>query len=175
MKIENEVKYKIDSLKKIENNLIKIGFILTKKIAQEDFYFSPPHKKFAGTKKYYLRLRKSNNGCSFSYHVVKNNLQTQEWEVQIDKCSVLLKILEYLNFKIDCIVKKRREIYQKEDISITLDKIEHLGSFIEIECMGHFTERKREQFFSVIRKLNLKKENSISGVGYPDLLMKKYD
>ena len=86
MTIENEIKLKISKpqphlMKKILNS----GFKLIKETTQIDYYFSPPHKNFAGTKKYYLRLRRKTDGSAiFAYHVVVNNLQTKEREIAID-------------------------------------------------------------------------------------------
>ena len=174
MKLENEVKYRIKNITDIKKILVGLGFIFIKKIKQEDYYFSPPHKNFAGTKKYYLRLRKSNNKNIFAYHIVQNNLQTKEIEVEIKEFNNLLKILKLLNFNIDCIVKKERLIYKKENIEIVLDKIQKLGTFIEIEYCGKFTNKIKKQFDELTCALKLDKKDQVIGVGYPDLLMQKY-
>lgn len=174
MKIENEVKYKIENIKKIKKEVQSLSFKFKEKLYQVDYYFSPPYKKFAGTKKYYLRLRKikNNKGC-FAYHIVSNDLKTREWEVKIDNFSEFLNILRFLNFKIDCIVKKRREIYYKNHIEIVVDQVEKLGNFIEIEYLGSFTKKIKEEFNSLIKKLKLDYKNKITNVGYPDLLLIK--
>lgn len=175
MKLENEVKYQLKNIGNIKEKLSSLGFVFIKKIYQEDHYFSPPHKNFAGTKKYYLRLRHGNEKSSFAYHVVHNDLQTEETEVHIEEFENLLKILELLDFKTDCVVKKERLVYKKEDIEIVLDNIETLGTFIEIEYCGEFTDKIEKQFNEIAVLLNLKKEDKITGVGYPDLLMQKND
>lgn len=174
MKLENEVKYRIKSVTNIKKILVFLNFIFDKKIYQEDYYFSPPHKNFAGTKKYYLRLRKSDNKNVFAYHIVQNNLQTKEIEVQIKEFNNMLKILKLLDFHIDCIVRKERLIYKKENIEIVLDKIENLGTFIEIEYCGKFTNKIKKQFNELTLLLKLDKKDQVIGVGYPDLLMQKY-
>jgi predicted adenylyl cyclase CyaB len=178
MQIENEVKYSVKNINSIKEKLVSCKFIFVKKIYQEDYYFSPPHKNFAGTKKYYLRLRRTDGGRKneFAYHIVLNNLQTKELEVNIDNFENLSKILKLLDFKIDCVVKKERLVYKKNEIEIVLDKIKNLGSFIEIEYCGKFNNKIKKEFEELAILLKLKKTDKITGLGYPDLLMqKKYD
>lgn len=175
MELENEVKYRIKNITSTKKILSSSGFVFVKKIYQEDHYFSPAHRNFAGTKKYYLRLRQSNKENVFAYHIVQNNLQTKELEVHIDEFNNLFKILKLLDFKIDCVVKKERSIYEKDNIKIVLDKIKNLGTFIEVEYCGKFTNKIEKQFNKTIISLRLKRKDKITGVGYPDLLMQKYD
>jgi len=173
MKIEIEVKYKIANAENIKKKLSILGFKLYKEIFQEDYYFSPPHKDFSATKTYYLRLRRKNQGAILAYHIVRDNLQTDEWEVKIDNFDIFLKILKFLDFKLDCIVRKNRSIYKKDKINIMIDKVKNLGTFIEIEYNKKFTKKSREVFKFLINNLDLKEKNLIKGVGYPDLLIDK--
>ena len=175
MQIENEIKYKIRDRKTIEDKLSKLRFKFVKNKHQKDYYFSPPHKSFAGTRKYYLRLRCQENENFFAYHVAKDNLTTEEIEVKINNCKPLLNILELLDFKLDCVVNKDRVVYVKDNIKVVLDSVENLGDFIEIEYLGKFTDSIRDRFSYLVNEFQLRKGDLISGVGYPDLLMEKYD
>lgn len=171
--IENEVKYKIKDIEKIKAKILAEGFIFHSEKYQEDYYFSPFHKNFAGTRKYYLRLRKKNDSCIFAYHIVKNDLQTKEFEVGVDNFEVFYKILGLLDFKKDCVVKKNRLTYQKDGIEIMVDNVKNLGNFIEIEWCGKFTKDVKNRFHSLIETFGLKEQDLVSGLGYPDLLMAK--
>ena len=173
MKIETEVKYKINNSEKIKKELINLGFSYLKKKYQEDYYYSPPHKSFAGTRKYYLRLRKNSGKSVFAYHVVQDNLQTKEQEVEVDDFDQMNIILKMLDFKIDCIVKKNRSVFSKNDVEVVIDHVEDLGSFIEIEYSGEINKKIIEDMDSLAAALNLKKENLVAGLGYPDLLINK--
>ncbi|MEK7203442.1 MAG: class IV adenylate cyclase [Patescibacteria group bacterium] len=173
MIIENEVKYRVKDLKKIKEKIKESNFLFSESYAQCDYYFSPPHKSFAGTRKYYLRLRKQGNEGIFAYHVVKNNLQTIELESRINDFKNFFKILKLLNFKLDCIVEKKREVYKNGKITLMLDEVKRLGSFIEIEYCGTMTKGIKTEFKKMISFLNLMEKDIISGVGYPDLLMNK--
>jgi len=175
MAVENEVKFQIkgSSLDEIKKKILFLGFSFVQKKNQKDYYFSPAHKSFAGTKKYYLRLRQEKKQNEFAYHIVRNNLQTEELEVYVDNGSNFFKILKLLDFRIDCVVKKERLAYRKGRINIMVDKIQGLGTFVEIESIGNFTRDIKERFNELINYFQLKSENKISGVGYPDLLMQK--
>jgi predicted adenylyl cyclase CyaB len=170
MKIENEVKYKLLNIEAIKKGLSLSGFLFLNKSKQKDYYFSPPHKSFANSKKYYLRLRlKSNNKGIWAYHEVKNDIQTKEWEVEVDNVKVFLSILKVLDFDLDAVVEKTRITYKKKGIQVLIDEVKKLGNFIEIE----FDRNKRKEVDKIVDFFNLKKENIVTGMGYPDLL-KKY-
>lgn len=175
MEIENEVKFKISDYEKIKKTIETLTYSFQKESNQEDYYFSPPHKNFAGTKKYYLRLRKGSKGSNFEYHVVKNDLQVEEKTVSIDNFQEMYTILNDLDFKLDCIVKKKRLTYKTKEMSIMLDWVENLGGFLEIEYCGNMNNDIQKEFDRIIKELNLNKKDIVSGVGYPDLLMEKND
>ena len=174
MEIENEMKFKVEETAKFEDKILSAGFTFEKEIGQEDLYFSPAHKKFAGTKKYYLRLRKqSDNNCSFAYHEVINDLQTKELEVKISGCDNFIEMLKKLDFTLNCIVKKKRKVFKNNLFEIVVDKVEDLGLFIELEYIGEINKDINSLFNELIEKLGLDKKNLIVGLGYPDLIMDK--
>jgi predicted adenylyl cyclase CyaB len=177
MQIENEIKFKITKPDKLmEKKIVDSGFKFKKEVSQDDYYFSPPHKKFAGTKKYYLRLRKKSDGKAvFAYHVVINDLQTKELEIACDNFAALKTILIKLDFKLDCVVKKQRKVFadEKNNFELVLDRVVGLGYFMEIEYIGKITKTASQKFQNLIDYLGLKKNQIVSGCGYPDLLMGK--
>ncbi len=174
MNIESEMKFKVEDVSELESKILSIDFVFEKEINQEDLYFSPAHKKFAGTKKYYLRLRKqSDDNCNFAYHEVIDDLQTKEVEVKISGYTNFVEILNKLDFTLDCIVKKDRRVFKNNLFEITLDKVENLGAFIELEYIGGSAEDISLFFDELIKNLGLNKENIVAGLGYPDLLMNK--
>jgi len=174
MKIENEMKFRVDDTSKLEDKILGSGFVFEKEINQEDLYFSPPHKKFAGTKKYYLRLRKQDGDkCSFAYHEVINDLQTKELEAEINGCNNFFEILKKIDFVLDCIVKKERKVFKNNLFEIVVDNVTDLGSFIELEYIGEREKNINSLFDELISNLELDKKNLVAGLGYPDLLMEK--
>jgi len=177
MPIENEIKFKISAPKpSFKKKIAALGFQYQKEVFQEDHYFSPPHKNFFGTKKYYLRLRKKADGTAvLAYHVVINNLQTRELEVVSDSFKNLENILKHLDFKTDCIVKKHRQVFinERQHLELVLDKVAGLGYFMEIEYLGKWSRTASDNFQAVIKQLGLKKQQIVAGCGYPDLLAGK--
>jgi len=173
MKIENEIKYKVINHKELKNKIEKLDFRFVKKIIQEDIYFNPPHKDFSKSKKYYLRIRKIGKGGNFEYHIVKNDIQTNEWTVKVENWEILAKILEFLDFKKICVVNKERLVFQKGKIEIVMDKVKNLGNFIEIEFKGDPSRNTTMKLQKVASALNLSQKDIVYGVGYPDLLMNK--
>ncbi len=173
MKIENEIKYRATNQKELKNKIRKLGFRFVKKIIQEDIYFNPPHKDFSKSKRYYLRIRKISKGGNFEYHIVKNNIQTNELTVKIENWKTLAKILEFLDFKKICVVNKERLVFQKGEIEIVMDKVKNLGNFIEIEFKGNPSNNTIMKFRKVASALNLNQKDIVSGAGYPDLLINR--
>jgi len=177
MQIENEIKFKISKPNaKLMKKITGLGFEAKKDAYQEDHYFSPPHKNFFGTKKYYFRLRKKSDGSAvLAYHVVVSNLQTKELETMVDNFVVMKTILNKLNFKLDCVVKKKRRsfINNEKNIELVLDNVVGLGDFLEIEYVGKMTKTASNSFYALINELGLSKKQIVSGCGYPDLLAEK--
>jgi len=177
MTIENEIKLKISKPQPpIMKKIINSGFKFVKETSQVDYYFSPPHRNFAGTKKYYLRLRRRADGSAiFAYHVVVSNLQTKEREVAVDNFLMFRDILKQLNFKLNCVVNKTRKTFinKKDNFELVLDKVAGLGHFMELEYIGRPKQFKVKKIFDIINDFGLKKEQIVSGCGYPDLLNNK--
>jgi len=163
MNIEIEKKYRIENYEKAQNKIEAMGATLEKTKITNDRYFEVP-QKIARTK--YLRIRfndQAENG-TLAYHEVIDDLQTKEWEIEVDKADIAQQILEKLGFQPEVDVKKERVKYSFENSEILLDKVEDLGAFIEIEAPNLQILNK------IAGELELKEENLVSGLGYPDLI-----
>jgi len=166
--MESEIKARIENASLLRNLLKKLNAKFIRQAKQKDSYFSPPHKNFAGTLKYYLRIRAGEKN-SFEYHVVQDDINTEEIGISIDNPETLEKILLMLGFKKDCIVNKLREEFILGNFFILIDHIEELGTFVEIEAKKEGTSS--EELFSMAEKLGIKKSMIVSGKGYPDMVM----
>jgi adenylate cyclase class 2 len=176
MNIELEMKFSIDDPKVFEAKVLSLGFEFIKEKNQSDYYYSPAHKSFVGTKKYYLRVRQQSDGSAvFAFHDVINDLKTEELEVDISDFVIFSEILKKLDCRLDCLVEKNRKIYRNDNFEITIDQVNDLGSFIELEYAGsEVGDSLVQQYFNeLITKLGLNREDLVAGVGYPDLLMDK--
>lgn len=176
MNIELEMKFSINNHKDFEAKVLALGFEFIKEKKQSDYYYSPAHKSFAGTKKYYLRVRQQGDGSAiFAFHDVIDDLKTEELEVDVSDFVVFSEILKKLDCHLDCLVEKNRKIYRNDNFEITIDQVKDLGSFMELEYIGsEVSDSLVQQYFNeLITKLGLNREDLVAGVGYPDLLMDK--
>lgn len=166
--MEAEIKAKVKDTNYIKSILKSIGAVSLGKTVQEDTYFSPPHKNFAGTLKYYLRVR-SGKKKSFDYHIVHDDIHTEEKEVSINDPKLLKTILAELDFKTDCVVDKTREEFSFDKFTVTIDEVKGLGSFVEIE--GDSNNVTPDELYDFASKLKIDKSMVVSGKGYPDMIM----
>lgn len=137
--IEVEVKAKIDNFQDIEDRLNKIGANKSKKEFQEDIYFNSPIVDFTKTDEA-LRIRttkENNNKNTFITYkgpkIDKSSKTRKEIEIAIEdskKCSEIFKEIGFIAVRT---VKKNRQYYNYENFEISLDDIEGLDPYMEIE------------------------------------------
>lgn len=137
--IEVEVKAKIGSFEEIEEKLEKIGAVKTKKEFQEDIYFNSPIVDFAKTDEA-LRIRttkendKTNIFITYKGPKIDAKSKTRkEIEMKIDDSQKCADIFEELGFEKVRRVRKNRQYYEYENFEISLDDIEELDPYMEIE------------------------------------------
>jgi|SRR3989344_67216 len=141
---EIEIKLPITKLqyKKINNTLSRIGKFI-KFSQQEDIYFTPLLDSFLKAKYPYkwlsIRKRDSNVILNFKHWYPENTKYTthcDEYETRIYDLNQLEKILNALNFEKIVTVKKKRRVYKYQDLfEISLDQVDDLGYFVEIETI----------------------------------------
>ncbi len=140
---EIEVQLKVENIKPLVKLLEKDGKFLGE-VRQVDEYFTPVHRNFADKDpiEEWLRLRKSNDKFSITYknwHYDSNGRSeffADELETSVGDTNAIKKILSALDFKPLVTVKKIRKIYLYQDLEITLDTIDNIGDFIEVEWKG---------------------------------------
>ena len=133
--IEVEVKAKINSFKEMEEKLSEIGASKSKKEFQEDIYFASPIVDFAETDEA-LRIRTTNNDIFITYKGPKLNSQAKtrkEVEMNIESAEKAKDIFEEIGFKEVRTVRKNRQYYTYENFEISLDDVEGLTPYMEIE------------------------------------------
>lgn len=137
--IEVEVKAKINSFKEIEEKLENIGAVKTKKEFQEDMYFNSPVVDFAKTDEA-LRIRTTiedddtNIFITYKGPKIDSKSKTRkEIEMGIDDSSKCADIFEEIGFEKVRTVRKNRKYYKYENFEISLDDVEGLEPYMEIE------------------------------------------
>ncbi len=174
--IEVEAKYEVKDLEDIERKLLDLGAVCIGEEHEEDYYFQHPCRDFMKTDEA-LRVRKNRNRIELTYKGPKISSLTKsrvEINVGVEDLDSIIALLEKLGFKKVFIVKKYRKKYRLSDeIRISVDVVEDLGSFIEIEVSSERSKfREAEKKVLVIaRSLGLKGKPIIKS--YLELLLEK--
>ena len=133
--IEVEVKARIDSFEEMEKRLKDLGAVKTKDEFQEDIYFASPIVDFAETDEA-LRIRTTNNDTFITYKGPKLNEKAKtrkEVEMTIESAAKASDIFTEIGFTPARTVKKSRQYYRYENFEISLDDVEGLPPYMEIE------------------------------------------
>lgn len=181
--IEVEIKASVDDHSRIADNLTSLGFKKNKTVIETDIYFNGNNRDFRHTDEA-LRLRSAKNaedGTELSFITYKgskldNISQTRkEYEVPIEKSDIMYDIFSLLGYQPMISVSKTRQYYSRNGIAACLDKVEGLGSFIELEIL-----EKTENSFgdSVSKLLSLLSElgvpeTALTRKSYLELLLEK--
>lgn len=150
-----------------------MGFVFKKSQHQKDSYYLVDEK--INEVRTWLRVREDvmNHKSSVDLHKLMSKYATEETEVAIpaDEAFKMKDIIEWLGFLPRCVVDKKREVYVKEDIKITLDTVAGLGDFIEIEIQGDENTVNIEKINALAAELEL--DTSCNMEGYPEMLMRR--
>ena len=158
--IEVEVKAKIDSFEEMEKRLENLGAIKSKKEFQEDIYFASPIVDFAQTDEA-LRIRTTNNNIFITYKGPKLNKDAKtrkEVEMNIESAGKAKDIFEEIGFKEVRTVRKNRQYYTYENFEISLDDVEGLNPYMEIEISledGKDYDDAQKSIFELFEKLGI--------------------
>ena len=122
-----------------------------------------------------LRIRLSGNKKILTYKTYNNNMYYEEYEVEIDNSNNMMKIFDFIGLKKITEVKKERMIYSYQDkYEVSLDKVDNLGYFIEIEVKGTINDyfEEYDNLLKNSRNLGLNL-NNIEQKRYPQLMISK--
>lgn len=102
---------------------------------QQDTYFSAPHRDFASTDEA-LRIRRENNETRITYKGPKLDEETktrEEHETTVGSAEEARAVFELLGFEKFGTVEKKRQVYELDGTTVTLDDVDGLGEFVEVE------------------------------------------
>ncbi|MBP1357509.1 MAG: class IV adenylate cyclase [Sulfolobus sp.] len=180
--IEKEVKLKVfsPSLESIKSKIMESGTKLLKVEYQEDMYFNSSWKDFRKSDEA-LRLRtieiSDTKTLELTYKGPKLSQTVKSREeitVTLDykQLDNLIKILERLGFKQVINLKKKRETFLINNYYVSLDYVNDLGEFIEIEAING-TEKELQEFTKeFIKKYNIIAEQTLKS--YLELILEKH-
>lgn len=136
--LEIEVKVRAD-LDPVRRRLQEAGGTRRRTVRQEDIYFDAPHRQFAETDEALrLRCERSDGGRStiLTYkgpRLDDRSKTRREVESSVGNLDGIMAILEGLGFVQAATVEKDREVFALGEYTITLDDVDGLGTFVEVE------------------------------------------
>ena len=154
--MEVEIKLKIENVDDVMKKLKNFEFLGERK--EEDTYYNYIEnngccRDFARTDEA-IRVRKSDGVCILTYkgpRVGKGEFKArEEVEVEVSSCDAIVKILQKLCLKPVITITKHRRYWRRGDVTVTLDYVEGLGWFLEIEVIGEIS--KASELISKIRE-----------------------
>lgn len=158
--IEVEVKARIRSFEEIIEKLDEIGAYESRSETQKDIYFQSPIVDFAKTDEA-LRIRTTDNNTCITYKgpkISKTAKTRKEIETNIENPGEVKEIFEEIGFKESMTVKKYRRYYTYEDFEISLDDVEGLPPYMEIEISledGSDYSEAQNSIFELFEKLGI--------------------
>lgn len=162
--IEIEIKAKIDDKNDALNKIKSLGATYSHSEEQEDIYFNAPDKDYRESDEA-LRIRlipidnKVKKILTYKGPKIDSQSKTRkEIEVEVSDLDKMTDILIELGFKPSAIVSKVRRIFYYDEYTITLDKLEKIGYYMEIECVSDSQEdieETRDNIMELFKKMNI--------------------
>lgn len=175
--IEIEVKARVDDPKRLERAIIALGATPIGIENQTDTYYNSQYRDFGKTDEA-LRIRVQDGKSSLTYKGPKMDRVSKtrkEFQVGINDADGMGKILTSLGFFPVATVAKKRKNYRLGDFFISIDKVQNLGNFMEIEVQTEDSRKyqeKVESIFKLAEKLGITKEATIRQ-SYLEMLLEK--
>jgi adenylate cyclase class 2 len=157
MMLEIEFKARIASPDRMKEKIESIGGVFSEKREETDFYYNSPVRDFAVTGEA-LRVRVENNAARITYKGARLGGRAKsriEEETSVADPDTMKRILSALGFVPVGIVKKSRHYYSVSDLTVTIDLVEGLGSFVEIEKIGENSELVEKELLIIAEKLDI--------------------
>ena len=127
-------------------------------VSQVDTYYDHPVREFAETDEA-LRIRRetdeSGERAKVTYKVDDASKTREELETGVDDGDTMAGVVESVGFEPAATVEKRRERFSHGEYTVTLDAVEGLGEFVEVETEAEEIESAREGAVEVLERLGL--------------------
>ncbi|QFU83578.1 class IV adenylate cyclase [Natronorubrum aibiense] len=168
---EVEVKVPAD-LEAVRTRLEGLGADRERAIVQEDTYYDAPHRSFVETDEA-LRIRRESSresGADKTRITYKGPLlddeskSREEFETAVGDGGTMDAILTNLGFDPAATVRKERERFALEGYTITLDAVDDVGEYVEVEIDVEDEadlETAREGAYDVLEQLGLEPDDQL--------------
>lgn len=164
--LEVEAKARADNLQAVEARLVKLGAVLEANKVERDEYWGHPSRNFGETDEA-LRLRITTaddgggwSGAELTYKGAKldaaiKSRPEETIAVEIDQVENLRRILQGLGFRPFGKVTKDRREFVLDGLTVCLDRVEGLGTFVEVELISTDLEAARARVLTLFKELGL--------------------
>lgn len=173
--LEVELKVKIPSLGPVRERLVRNHARSSGKVHEHDIYYNAPHRDFAQTDEA-VRVRYTDDHAVVTYKgpkIKKFGLKArEELNFAVESGETFATMLDRLGFTKTLEVNKWRETYELGTASVSLDTVDGLGSFAEIEVMvEHEADNPEEQIGKIAHEIGIMGEPILAS--YLELLLAK--
>lgn len=137
---EVEIKVKVQDIEELKIKLEKLGFVFAPVVTQNDTIFTDPEtaKTFDAlvSNVNFLRTREQEGRLILTLKRPQTGeMDCIERETEFSNLDQMKDIIDYLGYEKVVNVNKKRSIAKKEGYEISLDSVEGLGDFLEVESM----------------------------------------
>lgn len=176
--MEIEVKAKLDNKKELLARLAQLSVQKIKEKHQIDEYYDHPSKDLTKTNEY-IRLRQipGEKKAIFAHHINISNGVNDEYEVEVADADVFRSILKNFGFNLLGTIDKKREVYNLDPYTITIDDVKDIDVFVEVEVEGskEQAEQKREECKKTLQKLGIDESQIREDVWLADIATKRVE
>ncbi|MEF8828340.1 MAG: class IV adenylate cyclase [Haloarcula sp.] len=158
---EVEVKVPAD-IEAVSERLDELGAEQVDTVIQTDTYYDAPHRDFAETDEAFRVRRETRKGETTAKVTYKGPLleaeskSREEFETGVEDGDDVDAIVRHLGFEPVATVRKNRRVYEVRAYAVTLDAVDDVGEFVEVEReTDGDIEPVREGAYEVLRDLDL--------------------
>jgi adenylate cyclase class 2 len=182
--LEVEIKFRVESISALTGGLASLGARAGEQVTQVDQYFAHPSRDFGQTDEA-LRVRRIGERNLVTYKGPKIDAATKtrrEIELPLEHGETAAKhfgeLLVALGFRPVATVRKERTTHalawQSRPIEIAIDRVDDLGTFVEIETAAREAELEaaRDAVLSLAHELGLEAGERRS---YLEMLLERCD
>ena len=163
---EIEVKARVRDQAALLEELDVLGVVLGEPRTQSDEVYTPDGEIPAfqpGAQ--FLRVREEPDRVILTFKQTgRNPLDNTEREVVVSNAQEMRDIILKIGFKFALRIKKTRRTGQYKNISVCLDEVEKLGTFIELERLVEEgdAEEIQTELFNFLEELGISKEDRVT-------------
>lgn len=173
--LEVELKVKIPSLDPVREALARKNARSEGMVHEHDIYYNAPHRDFGQTDEA-VRVRYTDNHAVVTYKgpkIKKFGLKArEELNFAVESGEIFETMLDRLGFTKTLEVNKWRETYRLGNAMVSLDQVDGLGTFAEIEVIAkNESDNPTEQIGKIAREIGVDGEPILSS--YLELLLAK--